>query len=345
MDRDMEMEEGPSVLPFSPPLGDGPPRTFMEQAGTPNAATEFLHEFHTMISDRPLQSGEELQTALAQFARQKNNMAQIDFLGLSPEQMHRLRHSSILQLKDIVKLQFPFDDMGYSYSPVVAIAVNLISRIILEGPVKLTSAGNLPRKVVHGTIQAAPDLFPSTGGELPAKEDDVPELMYVHRLLQLGDIIGVQKKELQVLPLGREFLETLMETDSGARFYRHLLLTCLRQLNWLYVDCFEEPLSDIQHSAVFNLLILKKKAKDFASPGALARVYARAMPVVLHQLQAEEPGRTPEVVMHLLEQGFLNIFLRRFCSLTTSGEWREAGDGTSECCTSPLFDTTFQWQL
>ena len=319
----------------------------MEDQGTPNPATDFINSFKQMVGDREFESMEELQQTMDAFRIASNNAANLDFLGLSPSQMRSIRHNSVEDIPDIVKLRFPLDAVEYKHTPAVAIAVNIMLSIVIEGPWKATDKGNLPLRMVRNINQINGDVF-LRPHDNPRSEQDLPDLWVIRNLLEMARLIERDGRTFMLTDLGIEMLEMLREDQTVSRLYRLLLLTYTNRFNWLVGTTVEDEFSDIQYTAPFCLYLLHKKARNFTSEEVLADIYARAFPQTGQMLVDRIPElRGKSVAQDYVADRFQELFLYNYCWLFGLLEPKDdaSPDRPQGFRTTKVFETTFDWQV
>jgi hypothetical protein len=122
------------------------------------------------------------------------------------------------------------------------------------------------------------------------------------------------------------------------------------EFNWLFDTRFEPELEELQHSAIFCLLILHRKATRFTDENELAGYFADAFPVVLEQLIDYEHPKWGRTATRMLEHGFNYLFLKEFCWFFGLVLRRKVKNDDSilrsyEYKKSKLFNKLFSWKL
>ncbi len=319
--------------------------TAMEAAGTPNSATDFLNEFKTLVGDRPFDSMAELQTALDGFGEEQNKTPVLDFLGLTPEQMFRLRRHPLAEMPDVVDVQTGIEDQRFIHAPIVVTAIAVLGAIAEEGRLKTTATGNLPQRTVR-------ELHQQLGGlmfcerKVPGSETHMPDLFFTRNLLMLCGLVEEEGKYFYLTTLGVEFLDSCVTQGAASRLYRHLFLNCVDRFNWLFDTGYEDECGDMQHAALFCFYILHKKARSNIDRMKLAAHFTRAFPSVADTMSHRIPQITHDLATSVIEQAFDDLFIGRICyyfgflTPKPASGWARVRDVR----TSELFDAVFHWK-
>ena len=316
--------------------------TFMEGMGTPNPATEELKKLQQFLKDHEPASEEEFRALLGHFQQQESSRGIADFLGLSPDQMHRIIHGSIFEAQQDILVFDPGitpEDLGNM--PALNQLYQLLVSLSRQEPLKATTKGNLPRAFVQEIYTAhyeQADSFPQN----IRKESDAFVLSVHRRILELAGLIKLRKQYYSLTRKGRDSL-------SGTNlpvFFGRIISCYLREFNWGYSDGYAE-MSIIQFSALFSLYVLHKKARRFIPGSELGDIFLNAFPNVLAEV--EESFTTPE---EYTKSAFSLRFLERFCLAFGLVERRETKQEpeysrATSCLykVTPLFDRLFQWKV
>ena len=349
----IEMEPSPNVFP-SDQLekykkmaekwdSDEPIPTFNEMMGKPNLATKELHRITQTMGERvfDFDSMDELNHFAMTQQNQINHAPLAQFLGLSPEQMSKILYLPLDQNKDIIHFTFAAEQNELKATPIMVKALYFLEQIKNLEPLKATPKGNLPRKVVRDLYyQVFKNYQPFNHDINPMNEDDVQDITITKSILLLGGFIKKVHNKYSLTHKSRN----IIEKQDFAGLYKNLFLFFVEEFDWASVDRFGIfPI--IQDSFIFELYILKQKAKNDISGKVLGDIFFNAFPVK-DDKESYIFGLSPK---DLLVQTFCINFLDRFCvnfgllDMKREGELWEIDKTFYK--TLPLFDKLFQWMV
>lgn len=104
-----------------------------------SGASQIFDEMRSVMEGQRFGSFEEAQALASAFMEKKNRQPQPEFLGLSPEQMHRLLHQPLVDTDDIVALNTEISREDYTAAPVVIETVYFLKRLNDLQPLKATA--------------------------------------------------------------------------------------------------------------------------------------------------------------------------------------------------------------
>jgi len=310
------------------------PDPFMEE--NPNVA-EVLNEMRSAFRDQDFESIDEAQT-FADAWLEKNNADPLpEFMGLSPEQMHRVLYRPFEDTSDIVTLNEKISREEIPGVPVVRETVYFLKRLSELEPLKATVKGNLPRafaQEMHRVFSEVPGF-----DYLIMSEQDDWKLSALRYVLDVG---GWIKKRNQKFSLTRRGLNVVKNGFSPDHFF-HLLDTYLHRFNWASND-FYPRLEIIQQGVLFSCYLLHRKANTYIHADELAECFIQAFPNILHTAE-EDPFSESGTILH---RAFCVRFLERFCHyfglVTIKTEQKPPFVINYEVQTTPLFKSMLLWK-
>jgi len=216
----------------------------------------------------PFASVEEINRLLAVRMREYNASQQAVLGGLSPDEMGQLLYGDwisqgALRLNDALTLNELAD------AAVLADARTLLDFVASEGPVKETTARNLPRAVVARLlprlrIPAQPRIAVDTGEPPPLNEGDVLWLLALRHTMMFAGLLR-RRKGVRVTPRGRE----LLRPDRAGELYALLFLTVFRKLD-LRVFTRDDRHAGLQSTVAYSFYKLRAAAREWRSGETLA---------------------------------------------------------------------------
>lgn len=156
------------------------PTPFISESIGPGVSQVF-DEMRSAMEGRQFKSLEEAQVLASAFMEKRNRQSQPEFLGLSPEQMHRLLHQPLVATDDILALNAGVSPKDYIAAFVVTETVYFLKRLNDLQPLKATAKGNLPlafARELHDRFSENSDLHDF---RITTEEDD-PKLMALRRM-------------------------------------------------------------------------------------------------------------------------------------------------------------------
>ncbi len=237
-----------------------------------NLASKVNDAAKAHIEDKNPSSFKELKQELSQFFHSYNERPIDDFLSLSPTQMR-----SILDNLFSLKNDFFIFEYGSHFEkqikevPFLEQAFYFLNRLYESGAMKATQKGNLPKFFVMEFYQkffSKEELFFT-----PHKEDDLPEVKRLRYILNMTGLIKKRQNKFYLTKKGT----SLIKDKKIKELFNELVLTFFNKWNWGVFDGYSE-LSLIQASAVFNVHLLNKRAKNWISGEELGGVFLKAFP-------------------------------------------------------------------
>ncbi len=269
-------------------------KTFNENQGTPNMATDLINELKGKLAATPFSTIEELNDFASSVMAEQNISSIDDFLGLTSSQMHGILYSPFLSSGDILSLTdgVNIDPQSLSEIPIMKQTLYLMSKLgESEKGVKATKTGNLPRVLVQSFYFDCVGEVEAFRGK-PMSQQDVRELdLLVFALKETGLI----KKRTGWISLTKKGT-SLLNGKNYFKLYSKLFYFYGDTLDWLSSTYYDETFGIIQQALSFNLYILKNKAQNYIGENKIVDLFHKAFP------QVGEVSRP-----------FVSMFLDHFC--------------------------------
>ncbi|MBN2528906.1 MAG: SEC-C domain-containing protein [Deltaproteobacteria bacterium] len=334
------------LLPTTPPPWSQPTEAVSHvNDGMSNNATDFLSIFRENIGEHAFESIDELKEVIASYNDDFNSRPLDDFLGLNSTQMQRICREPLEALDDMAHLRFADNDASYLGTPIIQIALSIMLHISKAKKLKLTAKGNLPLKVARAMYDHLPNLYELTTKSVRS-EENLPELYIVRNLLKMVGIVRMERGWLMLSEEGHALLEGVTRHKNGAPLYRQLFFEYTNRFNWLLFTGFSKELGFIQHTALFDLYILHKKANRFVSEQILAQTYAKAFPSLSQKIK--KVGKVPMSASanDLVTDAFGVLFIHKFCWFFGLLEQKKS-DQSDEYMfkTTELFRLVLDWKI
>jgi hypothetical protein len=318
-------------------LLENEPDLILEDAVETETARIF-DEMHSALEGQNFKSIEKAQAFANAFMKTKNKEPMLDFLGLTPEQMHCLLNRPLADNADIVMLNKDISRGELADIPVTKEIVYFLTRLGELQPLKATVKGNLPRafaQEIHDKFPAIPEFpYPIMS------EIDDPKLMALRHILDMSGWIKKQNGKFSLTRSGKRIADDGFGPDD---FYA-LLDTYMLKFNWAYRDRYPD-LRIIQQAVLFSCYLLHRKAKTYIHTDELCGYFMQAFPAVL-KLKESLPSMGPE---ELVRGAFSIRFIEHFCEycglVTIRREKKKSLKVERLVQTSPLFEKIFRWKL
>jgi hypothetical protein len=264
------------------------------------------------IEKKDLGSLNELNDEVSKIVTRMNHTPDPLFLGLSPSQMSQILYFSFSPKNDV----FTFvckDSDELKRNSMVGHAFYLMEKLNLDGGVKATQTGNLPRSLVREIYYKffSEDKF----ARLPLSEEDLFEIQRLRIVLEFAGVMKKRNNKFELTKKGKKILET----QDRVNLFTEIFLTMMKKWNWANGDRYSE-LDQIQTSAIFNFLILQRQCQDWTLDKFLGQVYLEAFPNLVRKTQSM---LSPE---DEIVNCFANRFLKNICLPLGFLEQKEEGE-------------------
>ncbi len=265
-----------------------------------------MEELQAVIAGKTFKSLDDINAFAQTFTESKNRVSQLDFLGLSSEQMHLLLDFPFARTREIVEIDQDLAPAAFLKIPVVDNALLFLRRLAEQEPLKATAKGNIPllfaREILAELNIPERDLYVTS----IRTEEEAPILRALRELLTFCGWVRKRGSHFSLAENGRKIVE---EGFSGADF-RNLLEAFTLKFDWAFMDRYP-PFSIVQRSFLFGLYLLHREARRDIEDQAFADQFLRAFPQVLDDARRyEAPYREPR---DFISTCFSLRFLERFC--------------------------------
>ena len=250
---------------------------------------------------------DELNSYAKEYADNLNNSPLEDFEGLSPIQMDDLLYVPF-EGGAVINFTQNAENGIFEASPIYLIARDILTYLSENNGVKLTSAGNLPLKLIRPIYDKGrfSNEFIDKGTVKLRSESDWWIIHIVKLLLALA---GLARKS------GGKFLITkkgskILKDNSEYKLYSELLQTFCLKFRWAYNDGYaSEEIGQV--GFMFILYLFKKYGESFRETSFYGDMYFRAFPTIYLNSTSfivdQEKDR-----MRCLEVRFFSRFCRWF---------------------------------
>jgi hypothetical protein len=298
---------------------------------------QIFDDIRGAFADQSFETIQEAQAFLDSWMGKRNAQPLPEFLGLSPEQMHRLLRQPLGQIPDIVTLNTSLDASQIADAPIVKEALFFLRRLGELQPLKTTAKGNLPRSFAQEFHERFNEI-PGFSYPVMSEEDDW-KLMALRHILDMAGWIRERDRKFLLTKKG----EKTVEDGFSAEDYYRLLEVYLYRFNWASRDGYPE-LGIIQHGALFSLYLLPQKAKEYVDGLELSNYFVNAFPAALRELS----GLPHEESRETLGRAFRLRFLERFCEYFDLVTIQKKGDYLRDqewlVKVTPLLESAFDWK-
>lgn len=296
-----------------------------------------FEEFEKAAKDRVFKSEIEMQKFADEMMEKSNREPEEDFLGLPPEQIHRLLNFPLEQNEDIVRLDTKLPSKVFQKAPVVRHALFFLSELAKVEPLKATAKGNLPLKFARLLFDEIDDSRFKRWIKFRSEENSRKVLTLRH-VLGMAGWIKKEKKKFKLTRKGHG----LLAGGFSERDFFHLLHVFTRKFNWGFNDFYPE-FQIIQAGWLFSLFVLHKKAKAFVENVVISRTFIRAFPEMAMEVDGTYVSEV-EYISHCYSYRFLENFCEPFGFVTARREKKDRSVlDRLFVKTTPLFKKYFLW--
>ncbi len=308
------------------------------EKGRGNPIQEINEELKKEMAARNFANLDEANRFLRDFYTRRNGKPSPDFLGLSPDQVHRLIDLPLTHAGDIVLLSRDFSAEDMTGIPAVSHCIRFLNDLASSGRLKETAAGYLPREFARRLFDDL-DQSPLKPHIKFRTETDSGTVHFLRLILGIG---GWMKKEKGRFSLTRKG-EKAVRQGFSAGDYLDLFSAFAFKFNWGYQDGFPE-FRIIQQGVLFSLYLLHKKARGFVDNHSLSPFFIRAFPMILPEARPSWGS-----AFYQVNSCYSVRFLERFCLYMGLIELREKQRETFARAlslkTSPFFDRLLTWKV
>lgn len=268
-----------------------------------NPAQQMMEEIREQLNNREFGSLEETNEFLGRFMERKDAVPQIDFLGLSSQQIHRMLYNPLETLEDMVGFNQALEPEAFLEIPVVKNSLFFLTRLKQVEPLKTTAKGNLPLAFAQELYSKFLDPSDRFHRNIRSEED----ALAVNTLRHVLKMCGWLKKMKNHYSLTVKGTKLIEQGFSGSHFFS-LLNVFVRRFNWAFQDRYPQ-FWIIQGGVVFSLYLLHRKGRQFIAASELGDSFIRSFPAVIGE--AEESA--PLLRVEDIRRCFSLRFLERFC--------------------------------
>lgn len=224
--------------------------------------------FDAVEANGPYESIEDLNRALAAVTAEHNRRPQAELGGLSPEQLAQVLYGDWAS-RGALRLNEHLSIAELEHSAFLADARTLLTYVRDRGPVKETSAGNLPRAVVAALLlqlRMAWGQTPAADREVqgPLNEANVRWLSPLRHVLTFARLLA-KRKGFRLTVKGR----ALLAEGRVGELYALLFRTLFQTLDLRALDVNDRH-PGLQATIVYSFYKLRGLADDWRSPAVLA---------------------------------------------------------------------------
>ena len=205
----------------------------------------------------------------------------VEIEGFSPSQIGVLLRTPFDEEHSPLALETEFEDEAFEAAPLVWDCTRYLRMLGERQPLKLTQAGNLPRRFLHELVAADIGKERMVGyefiwKELPMKESDSGPLSLVNLVTARSGLTRKQHGKLLLTKKGEGFARG---KKSVGALYRHLLEFYAGRFNWGYLDRYS-PSWVLQAGFAYTLFLLQRYGDEMRPTTFYADLFRRAFPMV-----------------------------------------------------------------
>jgi len=305
-----------------------------DEGGT---AQRVMEEMREALDSQEFRSLEEAQGFLDRFRESKNRVPQLDFLGLSSDQVYRMLHSPLEDLGDMLRFNHQLDPSAFRDITIVKNTLFFLVRLNDLEPLKATAKGNLPLTFTRELHQQF--INPSRQFQFRIRSEE--ESIAVNTLRHVLRMCGWVKKTKNYYSLTRKGRSLLAQGFSEEHFFR-LLHVFTDRFNWAFQDMYPS-FWIIQAGFVFSLYLVHRKARRFIEDEDLGDYFIKAFPATLSEAE-EMPFFDPsDTVRNCFSLRFLEHFCEYFGFVETRRQKKEPYGFRLFVKKSAFYDQYIDW--
>jgi hypothetical protein len=269
-------------------------------------AQQVMEEMREALNSQEFDSLEEAQGFLDRFAESKNRVSQLDFLGLSSDQVYRMMYHPLEDLGDMLRFNHRLEPGAFQGIPIVKNTLFFLTRLKDLEPLRATAKGNLPLAFVRELHDQFRD--PSLRFQFRIRSEE--ESINVNTLRHVLRMCGWVKKEKNNYSLTKKGGSLVDRGFSEAHFFT-LLQVFTRRFNWAFQDRYPS-FWIIQGGFVFSLYLLHRKAQRFIEAEDLGDYFIKAFPTSLSGAEGIRMFNPSDTVKNCFSLRFLEHFCEYF---------------------------------
>jgi len=278
---------------------------------------DLFDDIREEMAGRDFDSIDDANEFLQNFMEGRNREPVQGFLGLSPEQMHRILHSPYDGTSDILEFNTELSPDAFQAIPVVVHVQVFLKALAAHEPVRATKKGNM---ALAFSRELAGKMY--DGAKYPwfrkiRSEEEGGVILSLRHILTMCGWMKKRKGVFSLTKKGRE----IVDEGFGSAHYLTLLKIFTIEFNWAFQDGFSD-FYIVQQSFLFSLYVCKKKAMAYVDGRVIADCLIDAYPQVLEEVyETYMPAR--EIAGYCIELRVLERFGVYFGFLVDKREKQE----------------------
>lgn len=302
-----------------------------------NKAQQVLEEMLEALNSREFDSPEEAQRFLDQFTESKNRVPQLDFLGLSSDQVYRMLHHPLEDIEDMIRFNHNLEPAVFQDTPIVKNTLFFLTGLKELEPLRATAKGNLPIAFAQELYNKFIDPSRRFQFNIRSEEDSVT----VNTLRHVLRMCGWVKKAKNCYSLTKKGRNLVDGGFSEPHFFT-LLQVFTRRFNWAFQDWYPS-LWIIQAGFVFSLYLLHRKARSFIADRELGDYFIKAFPMTLSEAEEIRLLDPRDTARSCFSLRFLEHFCEYFGFVDTRREKKTPYGFHLFVKKSELYDSYIKW--
>ncbi|MBW1673342.1 MAG: SEC-C domain-containing protein [Deltaproteobacteria bacterium] len=271
-----------------------------------NPAQQVMGEIREVLNKQEFDSLDDAQVFLDRFVESKNRVPQINFLGLSSDQVYRMMYHPLEDLGDMLRFNHQLESEVFQDIPIVKNTLFFLTRLNDLEPLKTTAKGNLPLAFARELH----DQYVDSSSDFQFKIRSEEESISVNSLRHVLRMCGWVKKEKNCFSLTKKGRGLVARGFIEAHFFT-LLNVFTRRFNWAFQDGYP-PLWIIQGGFVFSLYLVHRKARHFIKATDLGDYFIKAFPTTLSEFEGIRFFDPSDTVKNCFSLRFLEYFCEYF---------------------------------
>jgi hypothetical protein len=309
----------------------------IDHQGEESPSRQVLEEIRGALNSQEFSSMDKTQEFTDRLMEGRNRVAQLDFLGLSSEQVYRMLYHPLETLEGMVSFNHHLKPATFQNIPVVKNTVYFLSKLKELEPLKATAKGSLPLRFA----QALHDEFSDPSEEFHFTIRSEKDSMLVNMLRHVLRMCGWLKKVKNHFSLTKKGVKLLEQGFSESHYFT-LLNVFTRRFNWAFQDGYPD-LWIIQGGFIFSLYLLHRKARQFIEAEDLGDYFIKAFPTTLSEAEKIIPFDRSDNVRSCFSIRFLERLCEYFGLVDIRREKKEPYGYNLFIKKSTFYDQYIKW--
>jgi hypothetical protein len=252
----------------------------------------------------------------------RNNKPIEEFEGRTPKEMYFILYNTF-HPDSPLHFSMSIDLKMLENVPLLTMVIFFLENLQETQPLKLTSKGNLPLKLVKKIYEMGltPNRFIDSGFSTLRTEEDSQKIHIMRLLSHLTGLVKKQKGKLSLTAKGKK----LLRQENRYELFKELFVTYTTKFNWAYNDRYGDHTLG-QLGWAFSLELVAKYGEKELPDEYYGKKFLLAFPRILDLMENLWYGTAEEQVIHCYTLRTFEFFMAMFglVDLQEKGEVRSS---------------------